>query len=75
MNEGDIFLIGLDRKKHPELLWKAYNNPPNQKFTKNLLHRINNELGGNINVDNFCYYCSYSPKSGRGTSYLISLKE
>ena len=75
MNEQDLFLLGLDRKKHPEIIWKAYNTPLVKVFFENLLTRINKELGGNINVDKFCHYTNYNPLTGRATSYLVSLEE
>ena len=35
-----------------------------KRFNLNLLSRINRELGGNFNVDDFEHYCSYEPETG-----------
>jgi uncharacterized SAM-dependent methyltransferase len=39
-----------------------------------LLRRINNELGGNIDISNFEHYNSYDPLTGACKSFLFSLE-
>lgn len=77
LNAGDLALIGFDLKKDPELIRKAYNDPTGitRAFNLNLLSRINRELSGNFNPDNFQHYPTYDPASGEALSYLISKVE
>ena len=72
---GDISLIGADLKKDPRLIASAYNDSQGvtKAFNLNLLHRINRELGGDFNINNFEFYSHYNPASGEVKSYLISL--
>lgn len=72
----DILIIGFDLKKNPKTILAAYNDAAGitSSFNLNLLHRINNELDGNFDVDAFEHYANYDPQSGACRSYLISLK-
>lgn len=74
LNEGDLLLIGFDLKKDPKTILDAYNDAAGvtKAFNLNLLHRINRELGGNFNVDQFSHYPVYDPGTGACKSYLIS---
>jgi dimethylhistidine N-methyltransferase len=74
LHEGDLFLIGMDLKKDPSRILNAYSDTEGitKQFNLNLLKRINEELGGNINLDNFKHYCTYDPVTGEVKSYLIS---
>lgn len=73
---ADILIIGFDLKKNPKTILAAYNDAAGitSSFNLNLLHRINNELDGNFDVDAFEHYANYDPESGACRSYLISLK-
>jgi dimethylhistidine N-methyltransferase len=77
LNPGDYLLIGMDMKKNPHLIRAAYNDPQGvtARFNKNLLHRINKELGGDFDVQSFTHYESYDPVEGICRSYLISNKK
>ena len=77
MNEGDQLLCGIDLKKDPDTILKAYNDSKGvtRDFNLNLLNRINRELGGNFDTSNFRHYPIYDPESGECRSYLISLKK
>ena len=77
MEKKDLLFIGMDLKKDPAIILKAYNDPQGvtSAFNKNILSRINRELGGNFNVDNYKHWALYNPQSGEARSYLISLKE
>jgi dimethylhistidine N-methyltransferase len=74
LNHRDYLVIGFDLKKDIQLLLKAYNDSQGvtAQFNLNLLQRINEELGGNFNLDRFQYYSSYNVFTGAIESYLIS---
>lgn len=77
MKKGDMLLIGMDLKKNPRTVQRAYDDPHGitRAFNMNLLQRINRELDADINLDQFDFYCDYNPKSGEVNSYLVSLKK
>ena len=77
MKSDDLFLIGLDLKKDSNVLHKAYNDTKNTtaKFNLNVLKRINDELGGNFNLENFEHHAVYNEKECRIEMYLRSLSE
>lgn len=76
LDADDRLLIGFDLRKNAEVIRSAYNDKSGvtARFNKNLLHRINTELGGNFNLDAFEFYASYDPVSGFVRSYVISTK-
>lgn len=69
------FLVGVDLKKDPEILVKAYNDSKGvtAEFNKNLLVRINRELGANFNLDRFEHRALYNDREGRIEMHLVSL--
>ncbi|MCX2479919.1 L-histidine N(alpha)-methyltransferase [Pedobacter sp. MC2016-15] len=74
LQEGDLVLVGFDLKKNPRTILAAYNDAAGftRDFNLNLLHRINNELEGNFDTEQFEHYPTYDPASGACKSYLIS---
>ena len=76
MNEGDLVFMGFDQMKNPQTILDAYNDPEGitEAFNKNLLHRINDEMGGNFDVDAFKHWEVYDPETGTAKSFLVSLK-
>jgi len=76
LQKGDLVLIGFDLKKHPKVIHAAYDDAGGltKAFNLNLLTRINRELGGNFDLNQFEHYASYDPSSGACKSFLISLK-
>lgn len=72
---GDLFVIGLDLRKDLETMNRAYNDSEGitAEFNLNLLRRINRELGGNFDLQNFRYRSTFEPDAGGMESYLISL--
>jgi uncharacterized SAM-dependent methyltransferase len=74
MSADDLFFIGLDLKKDPEVIRKAYDDPHGytRDFNLNLLSRMNRELGSNFNLDRFIHAPCYDPGSGAAKSYLVS---
>jgi L-histidine Nalpha-methyltransferase len=77
LNPHDLILIGFDLKKDPQQILKAYNDRAGitRAFNLNLLQRINEELGGEFNLDLWEHYPLYDPLSGEARSYLMSRKE
>ncbi|MGY0391637.1 L-histidine N(alpha)-methyltransferase [Bizionia sp. KMM 8389] len=77
MNTGDKLLIGLDLKKNPLTIKKAYDDAGGitKRFNINLLIRMNREFEADFKIDDFDFYCYYNPDTGRVKSYLVSLKE
>ncbi|MGQ7856103.1 L-histidine N(alpha)-methyltransferase [Pedobacter sp. WC2501] len=77
LSPKDLLIIGFDLKKNPQQILAAYNDKGGitRSFNLNLLQRINKELDGNFDLDNFEHYASYDPESGACKSYLISLKK
>lgn len=77
LNPGDMVLIGFDLKKRPEIIYKAYLDSKGitAAFNLNLLHRVNEELGGNFKPNYFRFYPYYNPQTGELMSHLVSQKE
>ncbi len=74
MNDDDRLFIGFDLQKDPHVIGAAYDDASGvtARFNLNLLTRINRELGGNFNVEDFTHYANYRPIEGSARSYLIS---
>ncbi|NJP06065.1 MAG: L-histidine N(alpha)-methyltransferase [Chloroflexaceae bacterium] len=72
---GGGLLLGLDLKKDPQILHRAYNDQRGitAAFNLNLLTRINRELGANFNLDHFHHYAPYNPHYGRVEMHIASL--
>jgi dimethylhistidine N-methyltransferase len=71
---GDALLLGADLKKSASTLELAYNDPTGvtAAFDKNLLARINRELGGEFDLDGFSFVARYDGRRGSVDSYLIA---
>ncbi|MCH7413798.1 L-histidine N(alpha)-methyltransferase [Belliella sp. R4-6] len=74
MKVGDYFLMGVDLKKNPHIIRKAYNDSKGvtKRFNLNLLERINRELKGDFDIDSFGHYGTYNPINGEALSFLFS---
>jgi dimethylhistidine N-methyltransferase len=74
---GGGLLIGVDLKKDPMMLHRAYNDVLGitAAFNLNILERLNNELGANFALDQFRHYAFYNPVFARVEMHLVSLKE
>jgi dimethylhistidine N-methyltransferase len=70
-------LIGFDLRKDPLLLHAAYNDAAGvtAAFNRNLLERINRELGADFDPARFRHYAFYNPVAGRIEMHLASLAE
>jgi len=77
MKKGDKLLIGIDLKKNPLVVRKAYFDAGGitKRFNLNLLIRINREFDADFKIDDFDFYCQYDAISGEVKSYLVSLKK
>ena len=77
IKSGDKLIVGYDLMKDPNLIRNAYQDQAGitKRFNMNLLTRINRELGGNFNLDQFDYYSFYNPDNGDVRSYLVSLDD
>ncbi len=72
--EGGGLLIGVDLQKDRHVIEAAYNDSAGvtAKFNKNLLARINRELGADFDLAHWLHYAVYNPAEGRVEIYLIS---
>jgi dimethylhistidine N-methyltransferase len=67
-------LIGVDLVKECQVLLDAYNDKAGitAAFNKNLLQRINNELNGTFNIDNFSHESRFNEQHSRIEMHLVS---
>jgi dimethylhistidine N-methyltransferase len=74
---GDRFLLGVDMKKSKDVLEPAYDDAlgVTASFNKNLLQRINRELGGHFDLSAFAHQAFYDEARGRIEMHLVSLRE
>jgi L-histidine N-alpha-methyltransferase len=77
LEPGDLMLIGIDLKKDPLKILRAYDDSMGitAQFNLNLLQRINDELGADFDIPSWKHYASYNPLSGAVESFLISQKK
>jgi len=76
MQKSDLLFVGFDMKKNPQTVLDAYNdaNGITAAFNKNVLERINQELDGNFDLDNFRHWETYDPETGTAKSFLVAQK-
>lgn len=74
MREADRLLIGFDLVKDRQVLFDAYNDKAavTAEFNKNLLVRINRELGGDFKLNLFDHYAPFVVEHSRIEMRLIS---
>ena len=74
MREEDRLLIGFDLVKDRQVLFDAYNDNAGvtAEFNKNLLVRINRELGGDFKLNLFDHYAPFVVEHSRIEMRLIS---
>ena len=77
LRPGDGLLIGYDLKKDPSILELAYDDPTGvtAAFNKNLLGRVNRELGGDFDLDAFAFRARWNEERGAVESFVVSLRE
>ena len=74
LTSSDRFLFGADLIKDGKTLEAAYNDAAGitARFCKNILERINRELGGNFDLNFFRYEARYVSERQRVEMHLIS---
>ncbi len=76
LRAGDALLLGSDLVKPERDLLLAYNDPlkVTAAFNRNLLRRINDELGGNFDLDGFAHRAVWNAPARRVEAHLVSLR-
>lgn len=74
LKPGDGLLLGTDLRKDSETIVRAYSDAAGvtAAFNKNLLCRINRELGGTFDTHDFDHVAEYDANTGCVSSYLTS---
>jgi L-histidine N-alpha-methyltransferase len=77
LQRGDALLIGFDLIKDPDILHAAYNDAAGvtAAFNKNVLARINRELGGLFDLDAFAHVAFWNRRKSRIEMHLESRHE
>ena len=77
IGDDGLMLIGLDLQKNRDTLLKAYNDATGvtSEFNKNILTRINRELAGNFNLNEFEHVAKYNEEHHRVEMHLKSLAD
>lgn len=77
LQTGDGLLVGVDAKKSPHILERAYDDVKGitAAFNKNLLHRLNRELDATFIPSQFRHKATYNRQEGRVEMHLVSLCE
>ena len=75
--EGGGLLIGIDLKKDVSKIEAAYNDRlgVTAEFNLNLLRRINRELGGDFDLNQYRHRAVYNPELGRVEIDLVSCRD
>jgi dimethylhistidine N-methyltransferase len=73
---GGTVVVGFDLKKEPSVLHAAYNDAQGvtAAFNRNVLVRINRELGGTFDLSSFAHYAFYEPVRSRIEMHLVSMR-
>ncbi|MBV8151388.1 MAG: L-histidine N(alpha)-methyltransferase [Candidatus Eremiobacteraeota bacterium] len=74
LGAGDALLVGTDLKKGIERLERAYDDPTGvtAAFNRNVLARMNRELGADFDVRLFEHEAHYDPVRGSVDSFLVA---
>jgi dimethylhistidine N-methyltransferase len=77
LGEGASFLVGIDLVKPEATLVAAYDDAlgVTAAFNKNLLERINRELGGDFDLDAFVHRAVWNAAESRIEMHLESLRD
>jgi dimethylhistidine N-methyltransferase len=76
LRPGDALLLGTDLVKPEAELLLAYDDPlgVTAAFNRNLLVRVNRELGGDFNIDQFRHRAIWNEQESRVEMHLVSLE-
>jgi dimethylhistidine N-methyltransferase len=74
--DGGI-LLGIDLRKDPRVMEAAYNDRRGvtAAFNRNILVRINRELGADFDLDQFAHRALYDAANGRIEMHLVSRRD
>jgi len=74
LRPGDTLLLGLDLVKPEPVLQLAYDDPlgVTAAFNKNLLTRLNTELGADFDLDQFAHQARWCVEDSRIEMHLVS---
>lgn len=74
--EDGRVVVGFDLKKDPAVLHAAYNDSDGvtAAFNRNVLRRMNDELGADFDLAAFHHYAFYAPVPGRIEMHLVSAR-
>lgn len=77
LGEGAQFLLGVDIVKEKSVLEAAYNDAEGvtAAFNLNLLRRMQNELGAEVNIDDFEHWSFYNEDKARIEMHLRAVKD
>lgn len=77
LQPGDLFLMGVDLVKPEAETVQAYDDPlgVTAAFNRNLLVRMNRELGADFDVPAFSHRAAWNAAASRIESYLVSARE
>jgi dimethylhistidine N-methyltransferase len=76
LDPGDRFLLGVDLRKDRRVLERAYADAAGvtARFNRNLLARVNRELGGDFDLGAFRHRATWDEEKGRIEMWLVSAK-
>jgi len=75
LTPGDSLLLGVDMAKDESILLRAYDDAAGvtAEFNRNILRRINRELGANFDADGFAHRARWNRSESRMEMHLESL--
>jgi len=76
LSSEDALLLGTDLVKREDILVAAYNDSKGitERFNKNILDRLNRELGADFNLEWFRHVAEWNPLASRMEIFLESLR-
>ena len=74
LGPADRLLVGFDLQKDPRRIRAAYDDAQGvtAAFNRNLLTRLNRELGADFVLERWQHYADYEPLTGAVRSFLVS---
>lgn len=77
LGSDSLFLLGVDTQQDRTALYNAYNDSKGvtAEFNKNILIRMNRELGATFNVDHFTHEAIFNPTEQRIEMHLYSTRD
>src|SRR5713101_2475621 len=77
LGDGALFVVGADLVKAPEVLLPAYDDAHGvtAAFNRNVLARINRELGGSLDLDAFEHRAVWNEAESRIEMHLVSSRD